>query len=211
VEGNGQSELLECLSGLREAVSGSVELCGQDLSAAGPAAWFRAGLAVIPEDRLKRGLVGEYSVADNLILGRHRLPRYTSKGFLRAGARDEDAEALVRQHDVRPPDVQAEARGLSGGNQQKVIVARELARAPRFLLAAHPTRGVDIGAIEFIHKAIVAERDRGVAVLLVSAELSEVMALSDRIAVLYGGKIVGIMPGAEAEEKTLGLMMAGAS
>ncbi|MBI2920455.1 MAG: ABC transporter ATP-binding protein [Planctomycetes bacterium] len=209
VEGNGQSELLECLSGLREAESGEVVLGGEDLSAAGPPAWFRAGLAVIPEDRLKRGLVGDYSVADNLVLGRHRLPRYTSTGFVRAGARDADAEELIRRFDVRPPEKSVEARSLSGGNQQKVIIARELSRVPRFLLAAHPTRGVDIGAIEFIHKAIVAERDRGVGVLLVSAELSEVMALSDRIAVMYGGRIVGVVSAASADEKSLGLLMAG--
>jgi simple sugar transport system ATP-binding protein len=209
VEGNGQSELLECLSGLRAAEAGRVSLAGQDLSAAGPREWFRAGLAVIPEDRLKRGLVGDYSVADNLILGRHRQPEFSSKGFVRAGVRDFDADDLIRKFDVRPPDRQAEARGLSGGNQQKVIVARELSRRPKFLLAAHPTRGVDIGAIEFIHKAIVAQRDRGVAVLLVSAELSEVMALSDRIAVMHAGKIVGVVPAAGADEKKIGVMMAG--
>jgi simple sugar transport system ATP-binding protein len=209
VEGNGQSELLECVSGLREPISGSIELSGAEVSRQGPSGWFRAGLAVVPEDRLRRGLVGEFSVADNLMLGRHRLPRYARAGFVRGAARDADADDLIARFDVRPADREAEARGLSGGNQQKAIVARELARVPRLLVAAHPTRGVDIGAIEFIHKAILEERSRGTAVLLVSSELSEVLALSDRIAVMYGGRIVGTVPAEGADEKAIGLMMAG--
>lgn len=209
VEGNGQSELLECLSGLRAPSSGTVTLGGINLAGASPTRWFAAGMAVIPEDRQKRGLIAEYSVADNLILGRQRGARYSSKGFVRGRTRDVDAVALIAKFDVRPPDGRAEAGGLSGGNQQKAIVARELSRTPKFLVAAHPTRGVDIGAVEFIHKAIVAERDRGVAVLLVSSELSEILALSDRILVMYGGAIVGELKSGEANEKTIGALMAG--
>ncbi len=209
VEGNGQSELLECLSGLRAARAGTASLGGLDLSRSGPSAWFKAGLAVIPEDRQKRGLVGEFTVADNLILGRHRDPKFVKRGFMKAAARDEEAAGLVKRFDVRPAEVAVEAQTLSGGNQQKAIVARELSRQPRLLLAAHPTRGVDIGAIEFIHKAIVSERDRGAAVLLVSSELSEVMALADRVLVMYGGQIAGELKASEATEKKIGVLMAG--
>ncbi len=209
VEGNGQSELLECLSGLRAGRAGSASLGGIDLSRSGPPAWFKAGLAVIPEDRQKRGLVGEFSVAENLVLGRHREAKFVKRGFVKAAARDEEAAGLAKRFDVRPADVAVEAQTLSGGNQQKAIVARELSRQPKLLLAAHPTRGVDIGAIEFIHKAIVSERDRGAAVLLVSSELSEVMSLADRVLVMYGGQIAGELKGADATEKKIGVLMAG--
>ncbi|MEK7466769.1 MAG: ABC transporter ATP-binding protein [Planctomycetota bacterium] len=209
VEGNGQSELLECLSGLRAAKAGSVSLGGIDLSRAAPAGWFKAGLAIIPEDRQKRGLVGEFTVAENLVLGRHREVKFVKRGFVRAGARDAEAATLVKKFDVRPADASVEAQSLSGGNQQKAIVARELSRQPRLLIAAHPTRGVDIGAIEFIHKAIVSERDRGAAVLLVSSELSEVLALADRVLVMFGGQIAGELKASEATEKKVGVLMAG--
>jgi general nucleoside transport system ATP-binding protein len=210
VEGNGQSELLECLSGLRAAQFGSASLGGLDLSHSGPAAWFKAGLAVIPEDRQKRGLVGEFTVAENLVLGRHREAKFVKRGFVNTKARAAEAATLVKRNDVRPAEIDVEAQTLSGGNQQKAIVARELARQPRLLIAAHPTRGVDIGAIEFIHKAIVSERDRGAAVLLVSSELSEVLALADRVLVMFGGKIAGELKASEASEKRIGVMMTGA-
>lgn len=209
VEGNGQSELLECLSGLRAARAGGASLGGVDLSRSGPAGWFRAGLGVIPEDRQRRGLVGEFTVAENLVLGRHREARFVKRGFVAAGEREEEAAALVKRHDVRPAETGVEAGSLSGGNQQKVIVARELARKPRLLVAAHPTRGVDIGAIEAIHRAIVSERDRGAAVLLVSSELSEILALADRVLVMFRGQVAGELKAAEATEKRIGVLMAG--
>ena len=210
VEGKGQSELLECLSGLRASRIGSVALGGIDLSRSGPSAWFKAGLAIIPEDRQKRGLVGEFTVADNLVLGRHREARFVKRGFVRAAARDAEAAGLVKKFDVRPAEIAVEAQTLSGGNQQKAIIAREVSRQPRLLIAAHPTRGVDIGAIEFIHKAIVSERDRGAAVLLVSSELSEILALADRVLVMYAGQVAGELKSAEATEKKIGVLMAGA-
>ncbi|NUN48385.1 MAG: ABC transporter ATP-binding protein [Candidatus Brocadiae bacterium] len=209
VEGNGQSELVEILSGLRQAGSGTARLRGRELSRAGPAAWFEAGLGVIPEDRNLRGLIGEMSVADNLILGRHRQPRYSRAGIVAGAARDADAAGLVERFDIRPADPRAEAESLSGGNRQKVVVARELSRVPGLLVAAHPTRGVDVGAIEFIHRSILAERARGAAVLLVSSELPEILALADRILVLCGGAIAGEVRGAEATERGLGVLMTG--
>jgi simple sugar transport system ATP-binding protein len=168
-----------------------------------------AGIAFIPEDRRGTGLVLSFSIAENSILGRERAPKFSWREFvLRLIAIRDWARKLVKEYDIRTPSIDTAARNLSGGNQQKVIVAREMGSNPRVLLAAQPTRGVDIGAIEFIHQQIVAERDHGAAVLLVSAELDEVRSLSDRIAVLYEGKIVSIEPG-DAPEERLGLLMTG--
>jgi simple sugar transport system ATP-binding protein len=168
-----------------------------------------AGIAFIPEDRRGTGLVLNYSIADNLILGRQRSPAFSwHELVLRLAAIKEWARRLVKEFDIRTPTIETAARNLSGGNQQKIIVAREMASRPRVLLAAQPTRGVDIGAIEFIHRRLVAERDEGTAVLLVSAELDEIRSLSDRIAVIYEGNIVSIEPG-DAPEERLGLLMTG--
>jgi general nucleoside transport system ATP-binding protein len=209
VEGNGQSELVEVLAGTRRATGGRVLLADKDVTAFDARTERDAGIAFIPEDRRGTGLVLNYSVADNLILGRQRTSKFAWRELvLRLIAIREWARRLVKEFDIRTPSIETAARNLSGGNQQKIIVAREMASRPKVLLAAQPTRGVDIGAIEFIHRRLVAERDEGTAVLLVSAELDEIRSLSDRIAVIYEGKIVSIEPG-DAPEERLGLLMTG--
>jgi simple sugar transport system ATP-binding protein len=195
VEGNGQHELIEAIAGLRRATAGTIEVADD------------AGLAHVPSDRLHRGLVPPMSLAENLLLGRQRergVPALLTPGALAARA-----TPLLADYDVRPPDPAAAAGRLSGGNQQKLIVARELTRGASVVLACHPTRGVDLGAIEFIHDRLLAERDAGRAVLLVSSELSEVIALADRIVVMYGGRIVYETPAAGADERALGRAMMG--
>jgi len=209
VEGNGQSELMEVLAGTRRATGGRVLLGDKDVTSFDARTEREAGIAFVPEDRRGTGLVLGYSIADNLILGRQRSPAFSwHELVLRLVAIKEWARRLVKEFDIRTPTIDTAARNLSGGNQQKIIVAREMASRPRVLLAAQPTRGVDIGAIEFIHRRLVAERDEGTAVLLVSAELDEIRSLSDRIAVIYEGKIVSIEP-ADAPEERLGLLMTG--
>jgi general nucleoside transport system ATP-binding protein len=191
VEGNGQSELMEVLAGTRHATGGRVLLGDRDVTTFDARTERDAGIAFIPEDRRGTGLVLSYSIADNLILGRQRAPAFSwHHVVLRLLAIKTWARRLVKEFDIRTPTIDAQARTLSGGNQQKIIVAREMGSHPRVLLASQPTRGVDIGAIEFIHRRIVQERDAGTAVLLVSAELDEVRSLSDRIAVMYEGRIV---------------------
>jgi general nucleoside transport system ATP-binding protein len=209
VEGNGQSELVEVLAGTRRPTGGHVVLGARDVTALNAAGIRSAGIGHIPEDRRGAGLVLEYSVADNLILGRQRAEPFAWHHLvLRLRAILEWARRLIKEFDIRTPSAETPARTLSGGNQQKIIVAREMASEPRVLLAAQPTRGVDIGAIEFIHRRIVAERDEGTAVLLVSAELEEVRSLSDRIAVIYEGRIVSI-ESPDTPEDRLGLLMLG--
>jgi general nucleoside transport system ATP-binding protein len=209
VEGNGQSELVEVLAGTRRPTGGKVWLGDKDVTDFDARTERAAGIAHIPEDRRGAGLVLNYSIAENMILGRQRdQPFSWHHLFLVLDAIRKWALRLVKEFDVRAPSIDVPARALSGGNQQKIIVAREMASQPRVLLASQPTRGVDIGAIEFIHRRIVAERDGGAAVLLVSAELDEVRSLSDRIAVIYEGKIVSFEP-ADAPEERLGLLMTG--
>jgi len=209
VEGNGQSELVEVLAGTRRATGGKVWLGDKDVTAYDARGERAAGIAHIPEDRRGAGLVLNYSIAENMILGRQRDAPFAWRHVLLViDAIRKWATRLMKEFDVRAPNIDVPARSLSGGNQQKIIVAREMASQPRVLLAAQPTRGVDIGAIEFIHRRIVAERDAGAAVLLVSAELDEVRSLSDRIAVFYEGQIVSIEP-PEAPEDRLGLLMTG--
>ena len=211
VEGNGQSELVEVLAGTRKTSGGKILLGDKDVTTYDARAERRAGIAHIPEDRRGAGLVLNYSIAENLILGRQRDDTFAwHQVLLLLDAIRKWAVRLVKEFDIRTPTIDAPARSLSGGNQQKIIVAREMASQPRVLLASQPTRGVDIGAIEFIHRRIVAERDGGAAVLLVSAELDEVRSLSDRIAVIYEGRIVSIEP-ADAPEDRLGLLMLGGS
>ena len=209
VEGNGQSELVEVLAGMRRATGGRVLLGDQDVTAADAREEREVGVGHIPEDRRAVGLVLHYTVAENLILGRQRSPNFSWRGLvLRLDAIVEWARRLVKEFDIRTPTIETQAHALSGGNQQKIIVAREMGTRPKVLLASQPTRGVDIGAIEFIHRRLVAQRDEGTAVLLVSAELEEIISLSDRIAVLYEGRIVSIEPANTAEER-LGLLMTG--
>lgn len=210
VEGNGQTELIEAIAGLRTITSGSIELAGRDVTAASPRERADAGLSHIPEDRQRRGLILDYSVADNLILGMQH--RFTQRGALDQAAIAEYARDQIRAFDIRPPNPSLPARALSGGNQQKIVVAREIGggRDYSVLLASQPTRGVDVGAIEFIHSRLIAARNAGKAVLLVSAELNEVLSLSDRVAVMCGGRIVVLMPAADATEELLGEYMTGA-
>lgn len=207
VDGNGQTELIECMTGLRKSTGGKVTLGGKTLTGLKPGAIRDAGLGHIPEDRHARGLVLDFTVTENAVLGEQR--KFSRFGFLDFGRMKQRAEDAIKHFDVRPPNPEYQARKLSGGNQQKVIVGREVLRAPDLLIAAQPTRGLDVGAIEFIHKRLVAERDAGKAVLLVSLELDEVMALADRILVMYKGEVVAEMPASEATEEKLGLLMAG--
>jgi simple sugar transport system ATP-binding protein len=209
VEGNGQSELVEVLTGLRKAAEGEFELNEQDLLNKSARQIKEARVAHIPEDRQKHGLVLDYTLEDNLVLGYHYQEPFATGINRNFTALAEHAERLIPEFDVRPQNKDALAKSLSGGNQQKVIVAREFDIDPELFIASQPTRGVDIGAIEFIHQRLIEQRDDGKAVLLVSAELSEVMSLSDRIAVIYEGEIVDILPAEEATEEQLGLLMAG--
>jgi simple sugar transport system ATP-binding protein len=213
VEGNGQTELIEAIAGLCRVASGTISLRGRDITHASVRERTDAGLAHIPEDRHRRGLILDYSIADNLILGdQHRYGRGArgawslDDGRIEANARDE-----IQRFDIRPPDGALPARALSGGNQQKIVIAREMGGTYDVLLASQPTRGVDVGAIEFIHARLRAARQAGKAVLLVSAELSEILALADRVAVMYGGRIVTILPRQEATEERLGPLMTGAA
>ncbi len=208
VQGNGQTELTEALLGLQDDVSGSITLDGVELVGRSTRKILDSGVGFIPEDRQVDGLVPSFSIAENLMLNRSFTSPFVKNGSLRIGALRAFAEKKLEQYDVRARDIDTLAGNLSGGNQQKVVVARELSRDLRLLVAAQPTRGVDVGSIEFIHKQIVATRDSGIPVLVVSTELDEVVALADRIMVLYRGKIVGIVP-ADTPRQTLGLMMTG--
>jgi ABC-type uncharacterized transport system ATPase subunit len=214
VEGNGQTELIEALAGLVAGarVSGTVTLEGKDIGRLDARQRREAGMAHIPEDRHRRGLLLEFSVAENSILGVHYRPPAVASPrspMLDEGGIVARTEQLIRDFDVRPPNPALPARALSGGNQQKVIIGREFSLPPRLLLVSQPTRGVDIGAIEFIHRKIVALRDAGCGVLLVSAELEEATALSDRLLVLHGGRIAGEVDPARASHEAIGLLMTG--
>jgi simple sugar transport system ATP-binding protein len=207
VQGNGQTELCEALMGLRPS-TGAVHLDGADLSHASTRARLRAGIGYVPEDRSEDGLVGDFSVADNLILDVYNQPPYASGIALNLDAIRDSAVKRVEEYDVRTTSVQTPAGTLSGGNQQKVVVAREMGRDAKLLIVSQPTRGLDVGSIEFVHRRLVAQRDAGAAVLIVSSELDEIYALSDRIAVMYEGQIVAFCPPTIPEEE-LGLLMAG--
>ncbi|MBX6333311.1 MAG: ATP-binding cassette domain-containing protein, partial [Gemmatimonadaceae bacterium] len=208
VEGNGQRELVEAIAGLRAVERGELWLGHREVTTLSVRERAQLGLAHIPEDRHRRGLVLDFSVADNLILGRQH-------AFAGAWRLDSErilanARAKMEQFDIRPRDPLLPARALSGGNQQKIVIAREMGGDFTVLLAAQPTRGVDVGAIELIHAQLRAARAAGKAILLVSAELAEILALSDRVAVMYGGRIVALMPRADASPDTLGPLMTGA-
>ncbi|HPB71843.1 MAG TPA: ABC transporter ATP-binding protein [Phycicoccus sp.] len=209
VEGNGQRELVEALAGMRKVVAGSITLAGQDLTRANPHQTHHAGVGHIPEDREKHGLVAAYSIADNLVLNEYDQEPFAKSGLRQFGAVRENAVKLRDEFDIRSAGVEQSAGSLSGGNKQKVVVAREMSFGPRLLMAAQPTRGVDVGSIEFIHRRIVEARDAGAGVLLVSAELDEVLSLSDRIAVIHGGQVVAEMPAKGADRAQIGRLMAG--
>ncbi|MGP3535521.1 ABC transporter ATP-binding protein [Microbacterium sp. RD1] len=208
VQGNGQTELVEAIVGLADRVTGSVRLDGEELVGKSVRAILDQGVGYVPEDRTEDGLVGAFSVAENLILDRSSDPAFVTGATIRRGVLEEFARARIAEYDVRTRGADVPAGTLSGGNQQKVVIAREMSRELRLLVAAQPTRGVDVGSIEFIHTRIIQTRDAGVPVLVVSTELDEVAALADRIVVMYRGGIVGIVPGDTARD-VLGLMMAG--
>jgi general nucleoside transport system ATP-binding protein len=209
VEGNGQTELIEILAGLERASGGQVSLGGEDITRLTARRRTELGIAHIPEDRHRRGLLLDFDLADNAILGTHyREPAvHSGLGLIDEKAVEEKAGRLIHDFDVRPPDPTLPARALSGGNQQKLIIGREFDLHPRLLLVSQPTRGVDIGAIEFIHRKLIELRDAGAAILLVSAELDEVLSLSDRVLVIYQGRIVGEVDPQKIDEEELGMMM----
>lgn len=208
VQGNGQTELAEAIIGLGSRTTGSISLNGVELVGRNVHQVLEAGVGFVPEDRNEDGLVGAFSVAENLILDRSDDPEFSRFGTILRGVLDDFAKARISEFDIRTQGPGQAAGSLSGGNQQKVVIARELTRDLKLLLASQPTRGVDVGSIEFIHKRIVATRDSGIPVVVVSTELDEVTALADRIAVMYRGRVVGIVPG-DTSRDVLGLMMAG--
>ncbi|GAA1446787.1 ABC transporter ATP-binding protein [Leifsonia poae] len=208
VQGNGQTELTEAILGLQPRVEGEIELDGTNIVGHSVRKVLDAGVGFVPEDRNEDGLVGEFSIAENLMLDRSSGAPFVKGANLQLGYLNEFAEEKVREFDVRTQSIETKVGRLSGGNAQKVVLARELSRELRLFVAAQPTRGLDVGSIEFVHKRIVETRDSGIPVIVVSTELDEVAALADRIAVMYRGKIVGIVPG-DTSRDVLGLMMAG--
>ncbi|MGF9942503.1 ABC transporter ATP-binding protein [Priestia megaterium] len=209
VDGNGQTELIEAITGLRKIKSGSITLKNQELSTLSTRKITESGVGHIPQDRHKHGLVLDYTIGENIGLQTYYQKPISKSGILNYKELYKKAKELIAEYDVRTPSEYTQARSLSGGNQQKAIIAREVDRSPELLIAAQPTRGLDVGAIEFIHKKLIEERDKGRAVLLVSLELDEVMNLSNRIAVIYEGEIVDIVDPKETNEQELGLLMAG--
>ena len=211
IEGNGQSEFIYALTGLEKPSAGTITLCGKDITKASIRSRSKMGMSHIPEDRHKYGLVLDYSLENNMVLQRYWEKEFQTAGFIKSGAVRSYSDRLIEQYDVRSGQGSATiARSMSGGNQQKAIIAREIDKNPQLLIAVQPTRGLDVGAIEYIHSQIIAQRDAGKAVLLVSLELDEVMNLSDRILVMYEGEIVGEFDPKATDVQTLGLYMAGA-
>ncbi len=209
VQGNGQTELVEAITGLRPSLSGQIIINGEDVTNAPPRKITEAGVAHVPEDRQKNGMVGAFPVKDNLVLQTYYVDPYSKGIVTNERAIDDEAVLLVKEYDVRPPNINQPISKLSGGNQQKVIIAREFSRHNRLLIAAQPTRGLDVGSIEYIHKQIVRQRDEGAGVLLVSAELDEILSLSDRVVVMFEGRIMDTLPVEAATRNVCGLLMAG--
>ncbi len=209
VQGNGQTELVESITGLRPPKEGTIHFLEDEISQSTPREITELGAAHVPEDRQRDGLILPFPVADNLVLNTYYLPPFTQGVIMQQEAIVESAVERIKEFDIRTPSPQTPAGSLSGGNQQKLIVAREFSRPIKLLIASQPTRGLDVGSIEFIHGRILEKRDEGVAVLLVSPELDEIMALSDRIAVMYRGKIVETLPADKATKEQIGLLMAG--
>jgi simple sugar transport system ATP-binding protein len=209
VSGNGQRELAEVIAGLRPLVAGSIRVDGREVSHTTPAQRTARGLAYIPEERMVDGVIQEFSVAENVILQDHTRQPYSNGLFIRFGEVARHSRELVNQFSVKTPSIDTPVKSLSGGNIQKLILARELARNPKVLIAAQPTRGVDIGATEYIHQRLLDQRSHGTATLLISEDLDEVLALSDRIAVLYEGRIMEIVERDRTSAEEIGLLMAG--
>lgn len=209
VEGNGQTQLIEAITGLRDIESGKVKLRNKDISHYNARQIKREKVAHIPEDRHKHGLIMDFDLKENVILGYHDIAPFSKNGIMQYDKIAKYTQNLIEEFDIRGAGMQSQAKNLSGGNQQKLIVAREFSHDPEFLIASQPTRGIDVGSIEFIHKQIIDRRDAGAAVLLVSAELSEVLSLSDRIAVIFEGEIVDVLKASETDEMELGKLMTG--
>ncbi|OAB46084.1 ABC transporter ATP-binding protein [Paenibacillus glacialis] len=211
VDGNGQSELIEALSGLRKVDSGSVKLKDMELTNRNPRFVSEQGVSHIPEDRHKHGLVLDFTMSENLILETYYKAPFNKGGFLNQLEIEKQAKKLIEAFDVRTPSIETKARSLSGGNQQKAIIAREIDKNPELLIAAQPTRGLDVGAIEFVQQQLISQRDQGKAVMLISFELDEIMNVADRIVVIYEGRIVGEVLPEQTNDQELGLMMSGST
>ena len=209
IDGSGQNELSELINGMVRQTGGEIVFDGRPVDHLNPMKRRRLGMGFIPQDRQKYGLVLDFTIEENLVLGFERKPEFSRHGMIAAKSRKQNANTYIREFDIRTPSEMALARNLSGGNQQKVIIAREMSMHPSLVVANQPTRGVDIGAIEFIHKTLVDARNSGKGVLLVSLELDELLSLSDRIAVMYSGRVVGILQAANATREQIGFMMVG--
>jgi general nucleoside transport system ATP-binding protein len=212
VSGNGQSELAQVIAGLRPLQTGRVVVNGENITTRTPRQRQRAGIAYIPEERMEDGVIQDFTVAENYVLQEHGRPPFVVGGIFTARRAIANAcREAIRNYEIKTPNTDTKIKNLSGGNIQKLVLARELSRAPQVLIAAQPTRGVDIGATEYIHHRLLDERERGTAILLISEDLDEILALSDRIAVMYEGRIVGILPREGVDVRQIGAMMAGAA
>ena len=209
VSGNGQRELAETITGLRKTIGGQVILEGNDITGLDPANITDRMLSYVPEERMRDGMIKEFTVAENMILREHEKMPYSRFGFLNLREISQHADALIKNFHVKTPSRETRAKNLSGGNIQKIVLAREIFRTPRVIIAAQPTRGLDIGATEYVREQLLEQRKQGVAIMLISEDLDEILALSDRIAVIYEGQIMDIVPRAEATTAKLGLLMAG--
>jgi simple sugar transport system ATP-binding protein len=209
VSGNGQRELAETITGLRKVTGGKVFLEGRDISGLAPGDITERMLSYIPEERMRDGMIHEFTIAENIILREHHKMPYSRYGFLNLRDISRHADELIKQFHVKTPSQETHAKNLSGGNIQKVVLAREISRNPRAIVAAQPTRGLDIGATEYVREQLLVERRKGAAIMLISEDLDEIFALSDRIAVIYEGQIMDLVPRAEATPEKLGLLMAG--
>jgi ABC-type uncharacterized transport system ATPase subunit len=209
VSGNGQRELAECITGLRPVTAGQIILEDQDITHLSPGARTDRSLAYIPEERMRDGMIKEFTVAENMILREHHKPPFSRFGLLNLGEISRHSDGLIERFQVKTPSRETRAKSLSGGNIQKIVLARELSRQPRVIIAAQPTRGLDIGATEYVRQQLLDQRKGGAAILLISEDLDEIMAISDRIAVIYEGRIMDIIPRSEATPEKLGLLMAG--
>jgi ABC-type uncharacterized transport system ATPase subunit len=211
VQGNGQTELVEAITGLRAVDSGEITIGGQHTERASPRGVSDLGVAHIPEDRGRDGLIAPMTVAENYVLDSYYRAPYSKRGVFDLDAVNERTRAGVKDFDIRTPSIETRAGSLSGGNQQKVVVAREFSVPVQLVIAAQPTRGLDVGSIEYIHRRLVEQRDAGAAIVIVSTELDEVLAVGDRIAVMFDGRIVGILSGDDATYEQVGLLMGGAT
>jgi simple sugar transport system ATP-binding protein len=209
VSGNGQRELAEAITGLRKVTDGIIRLEGEDVTNLLPAELTERMLSYIPEERMRDGMIKDFTIAENMILREHHKQPYSRSGFLNLGEISRHSEKLISQFQVKTPSQETLAKNLSGGNIQKVVIARELSRQPRAIVAAQPTRGLDIGATEYVRQQLIEQRKEGTAILLISEDLDEILALSDRIAVIYEGQIMDILPREQATPEKLGLLMAG--